>query len=91
MWTMTMPNDLSETKWKAGTCTCPCFLKKYMCKHIIGLAIRLKAAKSPPAAKEIPRGRKRKRGRPNKSSKALIIDKFFHLSMFFFSFIKNKY
>jgi hypothetical protein len=45
-----------------------------MCKHIIGLAIRLKAAKPPPAAKEIPRGQKRKRGRPNKSSKALIID-----------------
>jgi uncharacterized Zn finger protein len=39
-----MPNNLSEAKWKADTCTCPYFLKKYMCKHIIGLAIRLKAA-----------------------------------------------
>jgi hypothetical protein len=45
-----------------------------MCKHRIGLAIRLKSAKPPPAAKEIPIGQKRKRGRPNKSSKALIID-----------------
>jgi hypothetical protein len=50
LWTVTMPNDLSEAKWKAGTCTCPYLLKKYMCKHIIGLAIRLKAAKLPPAA-----------------------------------------
>ena len=45
-----------------------------MCKHIIGLAIRLKAAKPPLAVKDIPIGQKRKRGRPNKSSKALIID-----------------
>jgi hypothetical protein len=45
-----------------------------MCRHIIGLAIHLKAAKPPPAAKEISIGQKRKRGRPNKSSKALIID-----------------
>jgi hypothetical protein len=29
----------SET-WRAGTCTCPNFLKKYMCKHLIGMAIR---------------------------------------------------
>ena len=61
-------------KWKEGTCTCPCFLKKYMCKHVIGLSIRLKYVKPLPAAKQVPIGEKRKRGRPNKSSKALIED-----------------
>jgi predicted nucleic acid-binding Zn finger protein len=43
----------SET-WRAGTCTCPNFLKKYMCKHLIGMAIRWKLAKPPPAAKNVP-------------------------------------
>ena len=66
-----------------------------MCKHIIDLAIRLKAAKPPPAAKDIPIDQKRKRGRPNKSSKALIIDQSFDLSMFllssFFLKIKNNH
>ena len=45
-----------------------------MCKHIIGLAIRLKSAKPPPAAKDVPIGEKRKRGRPKQAKKALIID-----------------
>ncbi len=45
-----------------------------MCKHMIGLAIRLKLSKPPPAAKDVPIGEKRRRGRPRKSTKALLID-----------------
>ncbi len=71
VWIVSLPNDEDMTvKWKEGTCTCPCFLKKYICKHVIGISIRLKYIKPPPAAKQVPIGEKRKRGRPNKSSKA---------------------
>jgi hypothetical protein len=74
VWKVTLPSDASNEKWRAGKCTCPFFLKKYMCKHIIGLAIRLKSAKPPPAAKDVPIGEKRKRGRPKQAKKALIVD-----------------
>jgi hypothetical protein len=72
VWIVVLPNG--DQKWQEGKCTCPCFLKKYMCKHIIGLAIRLKLAKPPPAAKDVPIGEKRRRGRSRKSTKALLID-----------------
>jgi len=72
VWIVNLPND--SDKWKEGKCTCPCFLKKYMCKHVIGLSIRLKYVKPPPSAKQIPIGEKRRRGRPKKATKALIID-----------------
>ncbi len=69
---MQLPND--ETRWKEGRCSCPSFFKTFLCKHIIGLAIRLKYVKPPPEAKQIPIGEKRKRGRPKKAGKALLID-----------------
>ncbi len=39
---------------------------------MIGLAIRLKYCKLPPAAKDVKIGEKRKRGRPKKATKALL-------------------
>ena len=45
-----------------------------MCKHIIGLAIRLKSARPTPAAKDVPIGEKRRRGRPKEATRARIID-----------------
>ena len=60
--------------WSQGKCTCPSFLKKYMCKHIIGIAIRSKYVKPPSQAKQVPIGEKRKRGRPFLAKKALLID-----------------
>jgi len=75
VWILTLPNDDDMTmKWNEGKCTCPCYLKKYMCKHIIGISIRLNYIKPPPAARQVPIGQKRNRGRPKKASKALIID-----------------
>ena len=53
--------------------TCPNFLKKYMCKHLIGMAIRLKLAKPPPAA-NVPINEKRRGGRPKFATKALLRD-----------------
>jgi hypothetical protein len=49
------------------------FYKHYMCKHVMGLAIRLKLTSPPLEAKNVPIGQKRKRGRPTKSKPALII------------------
>ena len=36
------------------------FLKKYMCKHIVGMAIHLKLVKPPPASKDVLINQKRK-------------------------------
>ena len=58
--------------WKKGSCNCPSFFKEFTCKHVIGLAIRLKYCTPPPAAKDVKIGERRKRGRPKKATKALL-------------------
>lgn len=58
--------------WKQAKCTCPSFLKEYICKHVVGLAIRLKEVSPPLIAKSVPIGQKRKRGRPTLAKKAFI-------------------
>ena len=70
IWKVTLSNDPSL--WKKDSCNCPSFFKEFICKHVIGLAIRLKYCKSPPAAKDIKIGKKGKRGRPKKATKTLI-------------------
>ena len=55
------------------TCTCPSYYKTYLCKHIIGIAIHLKASTKidiPIQAKNI--GSNRKKGRPALAKAALI-------------------
>lgn len=69
-WRVDLPHNID---WMHGKCNCPAFYKNYMCKHIIGLAIRLKLANPPPEAKNVLIGQKRKRGRPSKAKPALII------------------
>nr|XP_049693186.1 uncharacterized protein LOC110379661 [Helicoverpa armigera] len=64
----TLPN----LDWQKGSCDCPEFFNRYVCKHVLGLAIRLKLTTPPLEAKRIPIGQKRKRGRPAKSKPALI-------------------
>ena len=71
IWYVTLPVD--KLKWLDGVCNCPAFFKKFMCKHVVGMAVRLNYCKPPPAAKNIPIGEKRRRGRPSKSKKALLI------------------
>jgi hypothetical protein len=70
IWCLEMQND---SNWKTSKCNCPAFLKNYICKHIVGMAIRLKYCKPPPAAKTVPTGEKRKRGRPSKAKPALLV------------------
>jgi hypothetical protein len=49
------------------------FLENVICKHVVGMGIRLKYCKPPPAAKTVPIGEKRKRGRRNKAKPALLV------------------
>jgi hypothetical protein len=72
VWITQLPIDGNQ--WKNGRCTCPSYLKTYMCKHIVGLALRLRYVRAPPAAKDVPIGEKRKRGRPKKATRALLVD-----------------
>ncbi|CAF0823975.1 unnamed protein product [Adineta steineri] len=71
IWHVILPMDLA--KWLNGQCNCPVYFKKFMCKHIVGMAIRLNYSKPPPTAKNFPIGKKRRRGRPSKAKKALLI------------------
>lgn len=54
-----------------STCTCKSFQKKYVCKHIIGLAIHLKLVKKPNLGDNKIIGKKQSRGRSAKAKKAL--------------------
>jgi len=71
IWCLCLSNNPEELR--TATCTCPSFLKNYICKHVIGMSIRLKYCKPPPEAKNVEIGTKRKRGRPSKARKALLL------------------
>lgn len=58
-----------ETKWAEALCSCPTFQKKYICKHVLGIAVRMSEFIIPNDAKSIPIGTKRKRERPAKAKK----------------------
>ncbi len=51
----------------------PSFFKNYMCKHVVGMAIRLKYRKPPAVAKTVSIGEKRKRGRSTKDKRSLLV------------------
>lgn len=57
--------------WVHGICDCSDGFKKYLCEHMVGIALRLKVISAPAEAKTIPLGQKRKRGRPAKAKQAL--------------------
>lgn len=64
--------DNSETWNQFSTCTCSEFQKKYMCKHILGLAVIRKLTAIPSHIKAIPIGSRVPRGRIPKAKKALM-------------------
>lgn len=68
LWAMKIDRNLENS-----TCSCPVFCKELICKHVLGMLIRLHLCDVPTEAKNIPLGQKRKRGRPSKAKKALII------------------
>ncbi len=32
----------NRDEWRKSTCTCPVYMKQYICKHVIGIAIKFK-------------------------------------------------
>lgn len=70
-WVVVLPTNANE--WLTGSCSCHRFHKNYICRHLVGMAIRMKYVTVPLAAKGIPLGQKRKRGRPSKAARALIV------------------
>ena len=54
-----------------SSCTCPSFYKEYICKHVLGMLIRLKLIICPLKAKDVPIGYTRGVGRPKKAKLAL--------------------
>jgi hypothetical protein len=70
LWVVSVYQD----QWDTASCNCPVFLKEFVCKHSIGLAIKRKKFNVPAVAKNIPIGKKRKRGRPRLATAALLRD-----------------
>lgn len=62
--------------WKTKSmCTCPSFFKKYICKHILALAMREKIVACPnEALPTLLAAVRKKPGRPKRTAKALIIE-----------------
>jgi hypothetical protein len=69
IWRTTFPNDTGT--WTTATCTCHVYFKDRVCKHIIGIASKLKLLRFPNEAKTVPIGKKRAKGRPKKMRPAL--------------------
>lgn len=72
-YNVVLPMNVNDNNYLHGHCDCPFYLKNFVCKHLIGLAIRLKIVAPPVEAKNVPLGQKRKRGRPSKAQQALNI------------------
>lgn len=68
VWHVTLPK--LNTQWMQATCTCPVFQKQFICKHVIGIAVRKHQVEIPEVARNVQIGAKRKRGRPAKGKKA---------------------
>lgn len=65
-----------EENWMYGCCTCPTFLKKFICLHInfFKIAILLKYIKPPPAVKQVPTCEKRSRRRPKLAARTRLVN-----------------
>ncbi|GBM65566.1 hypothetical protein AVEN_169848-1 [Araneus ventricosus] len=68
IWKMTV--SASDSDGSVSTCSCPVFAKKYICKHGLGMLIRMEREKVPNEAKGLPLGQKRKRGQPTRAKKS---------------------
>lgn len=58
--------------WRESTCTCPCYMKTLICKHIIGIAFISKEAECPADSNPNVLYKKKNRGRPPKAKSALV-------------------
>lgn len=63
----------NKSTWEKGFCDCADFFKLFICKHVVGIALRMKFTEAPLEAKNIPIGQKRKKGRPALAKAAFIV------------------
>lgn len=61
----------SPSNWKQAKCSCQGYVKKFMCKHIIAIAFRVKVLQQDIDPDDQPLKPNNKRGRPKKASKGL--------------------
>lgn len=61
--------------WKVtSSCTCACFFKQHMCKHILAIGIKVDKIRIPPTINPVLlAATRRKAGRPRKTAKALAL------------------
>lgn len=70
-WVITLAK--TETKWINASCSCPKYQKEFICKHTVGIAMRMLEVSAPEEAKKVAICAKRKRGRQANAKKAYII------------------
>ncbi len=68
-----LKTDPFDPDWTKLKCSCPSYLKKYLCKHVLGLAMKLRLVDTPEHARGQPLARKLKRGRKLKARRAYLI------------------
>lgn len=69
----TFQYPITTDNWIFGKCDYVDGFKRYVCEHIVGIALRAKVATAPVEAKNIPIDQKRKRHRPAKAKRALVL------------------
>ena len=70
IWTVKFESD----SWETADCSCPVFQKEYVCKHTVGIGIRLGSVTVPREILSAPLGQKRGPGRPALARGALSMD-----------------
>jgi len=81
VWKIVIQNDVTDS-----SCTCPSYLKKLVCKYVLGMLIKRKKVNVPSAVKRVPLSQKRKRGKLSKVKRALLVHVWMNNK---FRFIKN--
>lgn len=67
-WTVSL---IRGKEWINSKCDCPHFLKKYVCRHIVGIALKDKSTKLPKKALTVKLSKKPTVGRKSKATSAL--------------------
>lgn len=62
---------IQNNNMNAASCTCPCYLKQYMCKHVIGMQLWLHNLELPDRIRWV-ENKRAKRGRPLQAKPALV-------------------
>ena len=75
IWIITLPNhENMADNWKQGKRTIPYFLKKYMCMHLVGLAIWFEICKATTSSKRYTNWAKALTSKTKKIIEKLIVD-----------------